>query len=348
MKPWVLWVLGLALAVACVVSLTIGAVPIPPTRVLAILVESVGVETPLSFEAHEVVTLTLVRAPRVLLGALVGAALGIAGATLQGLFRNPLADPGLIGVSSGAALAAITVTMVGAGVSGALGVPATVLLSLAAFGGGLGAVLLVYRIATFEGRTSIATMLLAGIAINAVAAAATGVFVFASDDQELRDFIFWTLGGLGGVTWSSILTGGPLLILGLVAALFLARPLNALLLGQAEALHLGVDVDRVQRSVVWIAAITVGAAVALAGIVGFIGLITPHLVRMVAGPDHRIVLPGAALLGAALLVVADLASRTVVAPAELPVGVVTALLGGPFFLWLVVRDRRRGALAGAA
>lgn len=338
----VLPVLGVALVAVSLVSLATGAVPIPPGRIVAILADRMGVEGVGAFEPYEAVTLTLVRAPRVVLGVLVGAALGVAGAALQGLFRNPLADPGLIGVSSGAALAALGVTLAGAGTL--VGLAGPVALALGAFAGGLAAVVVVYRIATVDGETSIATMLLAGIAVNAVAAAATGVFVFGSDDQELRDFLFWTLGGLGGVTWPSIAAGAPLLLLGVVPAFFLARPLNALLLGSAEAQHLGVDVDRVKRTVVTISAVTVGTAVALAGIIGFVGLVTPHVVRMVAGPDHRIVLPGAALLGAVLLVAADLASRTVVAPAELPVGVVTALVGGPFFLWLVVRDRRRGRL----
>lgn len=332
-----LWGLGALLLGVCIASLGIGAVSIPPRRVIAILADRLGVSSAAAFEPYEAVTLLLVRAPRVVLGLLVGASLGVAGAALQGLFRNPLADPGLIGVSSGAALAALIVTVLG---SSAIALP------LGAFVGGLVAVVLVYRIATVGGETSTTTMLLAGIAVNAIAAAATGLFVFGSNDQELRDFIFWTLGGLGGVTWASILTGAPLLLVGVIPAFFLARPLNAMLLGQAEARHLGVDVDRVKRGVIAMAALTVGTGVALAGIIGFVGLVTPHLVRMIAGPDHRIVLPGAALLGATLLVGADLVSRTVVAPAELPVGVVTALVGGPFFLWLVLRDRRRLPVGG--
>lgn len=332
-----LWALAALLAAVCLASLGTGAVPIPPARIAAIFADRVGVDLGVGFEPHESITLLLVRAPRVVLGVLVGGALGVAGAALQGLFRNPLADPALIGVSSGAALAALGVAVFGS----ALALPTAFALPLAAFLGGLGAVVLVYRIATVGGDTSTATMLLAGIAVNAVAAAATGLFVFASSDQELRDFIFWTMGGLGGVTWRTIGAGAPLLLAGVVPAFFLARPLNAMLLGTAEAQHLGVDVARVKRRVVGLSALTVGAGVALAGIIGFVGLVTPHLVRLVAGPDHRMVLPGAALLGAALLVGADLIARLAVAPAELPVGVVTALVGGPFFLWLVVRDRRR-------
>lgn len=338
----VLGALTALLAGVCILSLATGAVAIPPDRIASILAARVGLDLGVGFEPHESITLLLVRAPRVVLGVLVGGALGVAGAALQGLFRNPLADPALIGVSSGAALAALAITVFGS----ALALPTRLALPIAAFLGGLAAVVLVYRIATVGGETSTATMLLAGIAVNAVAAAATGLFVFASNDQELRDFIFWTMGGLGGVTWAAIGAGAPLLILGVVPAFFLARPLNALLLGTSEALHLGVDVDRVKRRVVGLSALTVGAGVALAGIIGFVGLVTPHLVRLLAGPDHRIVLPGAALLGAALLVGADLLARLVVSPAELPVGVVTALVGGPFFLWLVVRDRRRLPVGG--
>lgn len=340
--------LGVLLVVACLLSLSLGAVAIPPERILAVLAGTLGLDLPWTPTETERVVLTAVRAPRVVLGVAVGAALGVAGAALQGLFRNPLADPGLIGVSSGAALAAVAVTVLGVPLVGGLGLTGPLLLGFAAFLGGTVTVLAVYWVATVDGRTSVATMLLAGVAVNAVAAAGTGAFVFASDDQQLRDFTFWTLGSLGGATWSGIAGTVPLLLVGLLPALFLARPLNALLLGPAEARHLGVDVGRVKRIVVGSAAVTVGAAVALAGIIGFIGLVTPHLVRLGFGPDHRLVLPGSALLGATLLVLADLASRVVVAPAELPVGVVTALLGGPFFLWLILRDRRETGLEGMA
>jgi iron complex transport system permease protein len=337
-----------ALLFSSALSLSLGAVAVPPEHMVAVALEAVGLETPWSPSESEVVVLASVRAPRVLLGVAVGAALAVAGAALQGLFRNPLADPTLIGVSSGAALAAVAVTVLGAPLVAGTGLSGAFLLSVAAFLGGLATVVVVYRVATVGGRTSVATMLLAGVAVNAVAAAGTGAFVFASDDQQLRDFTFWTLGSLGGATWGGLVGSIPLLLLGLAPALFLARPLNALLLGQAEARHLGVDVDRVKLLVVASAAVTVGAAVALAGIIGFVGLVTPHLVRLLFGPDHRLVLPGSALLGATLLVLADLVSRTVVAPAELPVGVVTALLGGPFFLWLILRDRREAGLEGLA
>jgi iron complex transport system permease protein len=262
---------------------------------------------------------------------------------MQGLFRNPLADPSLIGVSSGAALAAVVTIVLGpvlmGGWADALG---PFLLPAAAFAGGVGATVLVYRLGTRNGQTSVATMLLAGIAINALAGAGTGLMTFIADDDQLRDLTFWTLGSLGGATWTQLAVVGPCLLGGMVAAPLLARPLNALLLGEGEAFHLGIDTERTKKQVVTLAALVVGAAVAVSGVIGFIGLVVPHLLRLAVGPDHRVLIPGSALLGGALLLGADVLARTIVAPAELPIGIVTALVGAPFFLWLLLRDRNRG------
>jgi len=191
----------------------------------------------------------------------------------------------------------------------------------------------------------VATMLLAGIAINALAGAGTGLMIFLADDQQLRDVTFWTLGSLGGATWTVVGAVLPFLLIALVATPYLARALNAMLLGEAEARHLGVNTQRVKRLVIVLAALAVGAAVAVSGVIGFIGLVVPHLLRLAAGPDHRLLLPGSALLGGALLVLADLLARTVVAPAELPLGILTALVGGPFFLWLLLQRRSRAMLS---
>jgi iron complex transport system permease protein len=329
---------GLAglLAVVALAALGTGAVAIGPGQVLAILADAVGVALPWPFEARQALVLTGIRLPRVLLGMLVGAGLAVSGAAMQGLFRNPLADPGLIGVSSGAALGAVTVIVLGASLSTALG---AVLLPGAAFLGGAVATVVVYRLATSGGRTSVATMLLAGIALNALAGAGTGVLTFVADDAQLRDLTFWTLGSLGGATWSALAVLAPCILACVLAAPLLARPLNVMLLGEQEAAHLGIDAQRVKRVVVAGAALCVGAAVAVSGIIGFVGLVVPHLLRLAVGPDHRTLLPGSALLGAALLVAADLLARTVVAPAELPLGIVTALVGGPFFLWLLLRQK---------
>jgi iron complex transport system permease protein len=338
--PLALLLLAGALAATALAALSIGAVTITPREVLAILAARLGITLPWGFEPAQAAVLEMIRAPRVVLAVLVGAALAVAGAALQGLFRNPLADPALLGVSAGAALAAVAVIVLGATwLAGLETLFGAATLPLAAFGGGLVATLLVHRLARREDETPIATLLLAGIAINAIAGAGTGVLTFVADDNQLRTLTFWSMGSLGGATWGAVGAAAPLILLaGLLIPLH-ARALNALLLGEAEARHLGFDPERMKTRLVVLVALAVGAAVALSGIIGFIGLVVPHLLRLTIGPDHRWLLPGAALLGATLLLGADLIARTLVAPAELPIGIVTALIGGPFFLWLL-RARR--------
>lgn len=281
-----------------------------------------------------------IRLPRVVLGVLVGASLAVSGAVMQGLFRNPLADPGLIGVSAGASLGAVLVIVVGATVlapvTTALG---TFSLPIAAFLGGLAATLILYNVATRQGRTSVATMLLAGIALAALAGAFTGVLVFVADDRQLRDLTFWQLGSLAGATWTKIGAVAPIIVLALAATPFLARGLNALALGEATATHLGIPVQRLKYVAIVAVAAAVGASVAVSGGIGFIGIVVPHLLRLAMGPDNRYLLPASALLGASLLLLADAVARTIVAPAELPIGIVTAVAGAPFFLWILLRKR---------
>lgn len=347
-RTTVLWLSGLSLllGMTAILALGTGAVDIGPGAVLAILADQVGLSLPWSFETRQALVLTNIRLPRIILGLVVGAGLSVSGAMMQGLFRNPLADPGLIGVSSGAALGAVaTIVLLPAASAGATAMwSSAVLLPLAAFAGGVIATVVVYRLATSNGRTSVATMLLAGIAINAVAGAGTGMLTFIADDDQLRDLTFWSLGSLGGATWSSLAVVGPCVLLCVLAAPMLARSLNAMLLGESEAQHLGINTQWVKRVVIGGAALAVGASVAVSGIIGFVGLVVPHLLRLAAGPDHRMLLPGSALLGGTLLVGADLLSRIVVSPAELPIGIVTALVGGPFFLWLLLRQRTRSSL----
>lgn len=330
--------LGGLLALVALVSLCVGAVPVEVNQVAAIFAERLGLDVPWAYGEREALVVLNIRLPRIILGALVGGGLAVSGALMQGLFRNPLADPGLVGASSGAALAAIAVLVLGAPLLAELPEPVGgAALSVGAFVGSAVTVLAVYRIATRDGRTSVTTMLLAGIAVNALAAAGVGLVIFVSDDQQLRDFTFWSLGSLGGVTWTRLAAGAALLLIGLLVSPLLARPLNALLLGEAEARHLGVDVQRCKTAVVLLATLTAGAAVALTGVIGFVGLVAPHLLRLVVGADHRVLLPGSVLLGASLLLAADLLARNVVTPAELPVGIVTAFVGAPFFLWLLLR-----------
>ncbi|TKT79397.1 iron ABC transporter permease [Aquamicrobium sp. LC103] len=284
-----------------------------------------------------------IRLPRVVLGMLIGAALAVSGAVMQGLFRNPLADPGLVGISAGASLGAISMIVLGstvlAPVMATLGIYA---LPLAAFSTALATTMLLYRVATRRGQTSIATMLLAGIALAAMASAFSGVLVYLADDRQLRDLTFWGLGSLAGATWTKILAAGPIIALALVAAPFLARGLNGLALGEAAAHHLGIPVQRFKNVAIVTVAAATGASVAVSGGIGFVGIVVPHLLRLLIGPDHRYLLPASALLGAALLLLADAVSRTIVAPAELPIGIVTAAVGAPFFLWILLR--RRGVL----
>ena len=264
---------------------------------------------------------------------------------MQSLFRNPLADPGLLGVSSGAALAAVTVIVLGEKVMHIVPPPLKPwLLPIAAFLGGLAATIVVYRLAARDGITLVGTLLLAGIAINAIAAAGIGMLVFIADEQQLRTLIFWTMGGFGAVTWAAILPTLIVLAIAVPTLLPAAHLLDALALGEREAGHVGVDVERLKRRLVAQVALAVGASVAISGAVGFVGLVAPHIVRLLLGPSHRTLLPAAALFGGAFVVLADALARTAVSPAELPIGVLTALVGGPFFLWLLAGRATRGGL----
>ncbi|QIE45694.1 iron ABC transporter permease [Pseudohalocynthiibacter aestuariivivens] len=281
-----------------------------------------------------------IRLPRMVLGALVGAALAISGAVLQGLFRNPLADPGIVGVSAGAALGATSAIVLGAMLPVAVqNIVGNALIPLAAFFGSWISVFVLYRVATHRGRTSVITMLLGGIALAALAAACMGVLIYIADDAQLRDLTFWNLGSLGGATWVKVATAGPMIVLAVGGAVLLGRALNALALGEAAAHHLGVPVQQMKRWAILCVAAATGSAVAVAGTIGFIGIVVPHLLRLSTGPDHGPLLINSALLGAALLVWADVIARLIVAPAELPIGIITAILGAPVFLWILLRQR---------
>jgi len=325
-------ILAAALAVS-MISVTHGAYPLSGKNVLQLI----------GGDLHDDVARMVildVRLPRLILGFMVGAVLAVSGAILQGLFRNPLADPGLIGVSAGASLAAIAVIVLGGTwLGGWLDLAGVWALPIAAFVGGSGTVFLAWKIARRAGQTSVATLLLAGIAINAVAGAGTGLLTFYASDQELRSLTFWTMGSLGHAAWDDVAMAAPWLILALLAAPFLARPLDAFLLGEQVVGHLGYNTDWTKRAAILVAGLGVGAAVAVSGLIGFVGLVVPHLVRQLLGASHRIVLPASALAGGTLLVGADCLARVVVAPAELPIGLMMALIGGPFFLLILLRTR---------
>lgn len=330
-----LLVAGACLLAAVLVGLGVGAVAVPPQRSLAILLQAIA-----PGEAAADPTAALVfglRLPRVVLAGLVGAALATAGAALQSLLRNPLADPGIIGMSAGGTLGAVTAIALGAAATPALRAIST---SACAFLGALLAMVAVMAIATRRGQTSTLSIVLAGVAVASLCGALTGVALYTSDDRQLRDITFWMLGSLAGCAWPTLPTFAPLLLAPVAALQAFAVPLNALVLGEREAAMLGVNVQRLKLAAVVLAALAVGAATALAGLIAFVGLVTPHIARLAFGADQRVVLPVSALLGAALLLLADAAARSLVAPAEMPVGILTSLLGAPFFIWLLRRARR--------
>lgn len=281
-----------------------------------------------------------IRLPRALLAAIVGAVLAASGAATQGLFRNPLADPSLIGVTAGASLgASIAIVSAGGAVSGYLGFS---LVSLGAFLGGLLTVTLVFRLAQSGTGTSVATMLLAGIAVTALAGAIGSLLEYHASNDMLRRISLWRMGGLDGANYQRLLVAVIVGGLMLAALPRYAAALNAMLLGESEARHLGIDVNRVKWALIFWVAIGVGASVALAGTIAFVGLVVPHIVRMLTGPDHKTLIPACALAGACLMLLADTVARTAMAPAELPVGVVTALIGVPFFISLLRRRYQYG------
>lgn len=338
---FVLFALFILLIFIVLISADIGAVEISQKQIFAIILKKIGINFSADFTIQQESTLFEIRLPRIALGALVGAALGISGAAMQGLFRNPLADPSLIGISSGAALAATFVVIVGDIVS--ISMPPDIQLfifPIAAFIGAIVTTIIIYRLSTIAGQTAVATLLLAGIAINALAQAFSGFLTFYATDTQIRSLTFWKLGSLGGGNWNTVLVIAPFVLIPILFFSRLARPLNALLLGEAEAGHLGFDIERVKKSVIVLVALSVGASVAFTGLIAFVGLVVPHLLRLLIGPDHRLLLPGSAILGACLLLAADFAARTLVSPAEMPIGVLTAIVGAPFFLWLLLRDRK--------
>jgi heme transport system permease protein len=325
------------LLIAAMIAATIGAAGIPLDRLVAAL--GLGNGDPAVIGRDHLV-LWSIRLPRIALAAMVGALLASAGTLMQGLFRNPLADPALVGVSSGAALAAAATIVVGDKiVMGPLLALQSELLPLAAFIGALTTTTLLYRFATREGRTSIATFLLGGLAVAALANAGIGMLVFLADDRQLRDVTFWMLGSLSGATWPKVAAIAPFLLVFLIAVPFLARGLDLMVLGEAEAFYGGVSVERLKRASIILVAAATGAAVSVSGVIGFVGIVVPHLLRLAIGPTHRLLLPATLLLGASLLLAADTFARVLAAPAELPIGIVTAIIGAPFFLVLLMRQR---------
>lgn len=337
-RAWRLTViLAVVLGITAVWSLSTGAMGTSFWSALAALIRGESVSD------LDRIILVDIRMPRMIMGILVGAALAVSGAVMQGLFRNPLADPGIVGVSAGAGFGAICAIVLGSmlpvAIQQTMGLS---LIAVAAFVGAWVSTIVLYRVSTRRGQTSVATMLLAGIALGALVGAVSGLLIYTANDAELRELTFWGLGSLAGATWTKLFAATPIIVVGVVGAMFLTRGLNGLALGEAAAMHMGVPVQRVKSLAILCVAAATGAAVAVSGGIGFIGIVVPHLLRLASGPDHRPLLPNAALLGATLLLGADMISRSIVAPAELPIGIVTAILGAPVFLYILLK--RHGAM----
>ncbi|MCS6927138.1 MAG: iron ABC transporter permease [Candidatus Binatia bacterium] len=318
------------------VAASLGAVTLPLDTTVRLLVKGIAGLPIDSEERAQAAIVYLIRFPRVLAAAMVGAALALSGVVMQGLFRNPLADAGIIGVSSGGALGGVLIISTG------LAATSSVALPCATFAGALCTAFAVYFFSTRRGRTPLTTLLLVGIAVNSVLASLTSLILSLSPDYEIsRQMLFWLMGGLDGRGWTHVQMALPFVFCGVLPVLLLSRDLNVLLLGEETAMSLGVNVELVRRILLALSALLAGAAVAVSGTIGFVGLVVPHMMRLLVGPDHRLLIPAAAVGGATFLVWCDLLARTLVATEEIRLGILTACVGGPFFLHLLLREERR-------
>ncbi|WGD37722.1 iron ABC transporter permease [Lysinibacter sp. HNR] len=325
-----------ALVVLILVSASAGQLNISPSEVFGSVMHRIGIPLgPLPASETAELALWTVRFPRIIMAILVGAALATAGLLMQAIFGNPLAEPGVVGISSGAALGAAATIVFGWTFWGNWTIAAT------AFVTGLFATLLVYLMSRANGKTEVVTLILTGIAVNAFAGAGLALFTFLGDSASREQIVFWQLGSLNGSRWDQVVIVLPLVIVGLLVAAFVARRLDLLSLGERTARHLGVNVELLRMCVIVVVALLVCAAVAFSGIISFVGLVVPHLMRMILGPAHRPLLFSSLVGGAVLLLAADLVARTAVANADLPIGMLTALVGGPFFFWLLRRTRKK-------
>ena len=328
-------ILLLLILATALVSLSLGPVNIPASHVASIVLSFLGIEAA-DFGRTEQLVIEQIRLPRIVVGAAVGAALGVAGATMQGLFRNPMADPGIIGVSAGGAVGAVVAIATGMAGLFFLALPTF------AFVGALFASFLVYGIAAVGGRFSMATLLLAGVAVNAfLGAIVSAIIIFLPDNEALREILFWLAGGLDSRSWEHVQISVPLIALGVGAVLLMSRDLNLLMLGDDEARSMGVRVELTRPTLLAASALATGAAVAVSGTIAFVGLVTPHILRLILGPDHRVLVPLSAAGGAVFVIVADTVARTIVQPAEFRVGVLTAFVGAPFFILLLIKNKRQ-------
>jgi len=339
-RPNGVWLLVVALgllACAIVLSFGIGPLKLPAGDVVHAIAAQLGFVDAGHLSQRDLSVVWNLRVPRALLGALVGASLAMAGAGLQGLFGNPLADPGIVGVTNGAALGAVAAIVLGFTGFGGWTIP------VAAFAGGALSTTLIYLLARPGRGSGTATLLLVGIAVGAACSAAIGFFTYVASESELQSLVFWQMGSLAYADWSDLQAALPVFTVGTFALLRLSRPLDMLALGERQAQHIGLDVKRTRVLLITFSALLVGSAVAFAGSVGFVGLVVPHFVRLLIGPGHRWLLPLSAVTGALLIVVADTAARSLDPPSEIPLGLFSAALGAPFFLWLVLKQKPGGA-----
>lgn len=324
---------------ASVVAMGVGAVSISPAEVVAIIVGRAGLDLGLDYSDRQETVLLAIRVPRVLATAIIGAAWAAAGVAMQGLYRTPLADPALVGIGGGAALGATLGTAAAVSLGIVAGLAGSLLVLAAAFGAALVAAFVVYRVASSSGRVVVATMLLAGIALTALFGAVSALVVAAGRTPELGTVQFWTLGSFAGIVGRDVVVAALVVVPAVAVLARLGPRIDALALGETEAGHLGVDVPRLTVAVSIIFALLTAVAVATAGVIAFVALMVPSLVRRWVGQPHRGVVVGSALLGATLLVVSDVVARSLFSPVELPIGILTTILGAPFFLWLLLRDR---------
>lgn len=329
-------ILGIVVLAGITLSAVVGQLPIAPAEVVGSLLRAIGIDNGWAPDDPIIEsTLWVVRFPRIVMGLVVGASLAIAGAVMQAIFGNPLAEPGVVGVSAGSALGASIAIVTGLALFGDWTI------AVLAFGGALLATLLVYGIARANGRTEVVTLLLTGIAINAFAGAGLAFLLFAGNTASREQIVFWQLGSLNGSRWLEVGIVAVTSVVGLIIALIIAGRLNLLALGERSARHLGVNVEALRIGSIVLVALLTGVAVAFCGIIAFVGLVVPHIIRMAIGPSHRPLILASAIGGGALLVYADLLARTVITGADLPIGMLTSLVGGPFFFFLLYRQRKR-------
>lgn len=330
------FVLILGVFAAFLLGIGWGAVSIPPAQVAGILLHRMGIETTIEFTTQQNLVLWGIRLPRVLLGLLVGAALAVTGGVLQGIFRNPLAEPALLGITSGGIIGAAIAIMTGAATIGVWTTP------LAAFLGALLTTFALYRFARTYGKTDATYLILGGVALNLFLGAVISLLTFVSRVPGMRDMSFWTLGGLGSTQWAHIYLAAPVILIATLLLWRLGSQLNLMLLGETEAQNLGVDTHALRNQAIILVSLIVGTAVAFAGSIAFVGLVVPHALRLVFGPDYRYLIPASVLGGATLLAVGDLFARTMVSPMEVPIGILMTVVGGPLFFYLLHRTRKQG------